>query len=94
MIPLARLRAGQALPGAVLGMAVAHFGVGLVTLGITGVQSFKVEQDVALCWIERVEDLLLKLDRGRMELDKQLLAPWRKSNEPGSAIGVADSPLE
>jgi cytochrome c-type biogenesis protein CcmF len=48
MIPLARLRAGQALPGAVLGMAVAHFGVGLVTLGITGVQSFKIEQDVAL----------------------------------------------
>jgi cytochrome c-type biogenesis protein CcmF len=48
MIPLARLRAGQALPGAVLGMAVAHFGAGLVTLGITGVQSFKIEQDVAL----------------------------------------------
>jgi cytochrome c-type biogenesis protein CcmF len=48
MIPIARLRAGQALPGAVLGMAVAHFGVGLVTLGITGVQSFKIEQDVAL----------------------------------------------
>jgi cytochrome c-type biogenesis protein CcmF len=48
MIPLARLRAGQALSGAVLGMAVAHFGVGLVTLGITGVQSFKIEQDVAL----------------------------------------------
>ncbi|MBF8291656.1 MAG: cytochrome biosis protein [Steroidobacteraceae bacterium] len=48
MIPLARLRAGQALPGAVLGMAVAHFGVGVVTLGITGVQSFKIEQDVAL----------------------------------------------
>ncbi len=48
LIPLARLRAGQALSGAVLGMAVAHFGVGLVTLGITGVQSFKIEQDVAL----------------------------------------------
>jgi cytochrome c-type biogenesis protein CcmF len=48
MIPLARLRARQALPGAVLGMAIAHFGVGLVTLGITGVQSFKVEKDVAL----------------------------------------------
>ncbi|MFZ2509311.1 MAG: heme lyase CcmF/NrfE family subunit [Steroidobacteraceae bacterium] len=48
MIPLARLRAGQAVPGAVLGMAIAHFGVGVVTLGITGVQSFKIEQDVAL----------------------------------------------
>ena len=48
MIPLARLRARQALPGAVLGMAIAHFGVGVVTLGITGVQSFKIEEDVAL----------------------------------------------
>jgi cytochrome c-type biogenesis protein CcmF len=48
MIPLARLRGGQTLSAAVLGMAVAHFGVGLVTLGITGVQSFKIEQDVAL----------------------------------------------
>ncbi len=48
MIPLSRLRARQALPGAVLGMAIAHFGVGLVTLGITGVQSFKIEKDVAL----------------------------------------------
>ena len=48
MIPLARLRARQTLPGAVLGMAVAHFGVGVVTLGITGVQSFKIERDVAL----------------------------------------------
>ena len=38
----------QPLPGAVLGMALAHFGMGLTTLGITGVQSFKVEEDVAL----------------------------------------------
>jgi len=48
VIPLARLRARQAIPGAVLGMVIAHFGVGLSTLGITGVQSFKIEQDVAL----------------------------------------------
>jgi cytochrome c-type biogenesis protein CcmF len=48
MIPFARLRARQGIPGAVLGMVVAHFGIGLVTLGITGVQSFKVEKDVAL----------------------------------------------
>ncbi len=47
-IPIARLRARQPLPAAVLGMVVAHFGIGLVTLGITGVQSFKVEKDVAL----------------------------------------------
>jgi len=48
VIPLARLRARQALPAAVLGMAVAHFGVGLATFGITGVQSFKIEKDFAL----------------------------------------------
>jgi cytochrome c-type biogenesis protein CcmF len=48
MIPITRLRARQALPGAVLGMSIAHFGAGLVALGITGVQSFKIEQDVAL----------------------------------------------
>jgi len=48
MIPIARWRARQAIPGAVLGMVVAHFGFGLATLGITGVQSFKVEKDVAL----------------------------------------------
>ncbi|MGH8129782.1 MAG: cytochrome c-type biogenesis CcmF C-terminal domain-containing protein, partial [Steroidobacteraceae bacterium] len=47
-IPIARLRARQSMPGAVLGMVIAHFGIGLATLGITGVQSFKVEKDVAL----------------------------------------------
>ena len=48
LIPMARLRSRQALPAAVLGMVVAHFGIGLATLGITGVQSFKVEKDFAL----------------------------------------------
>jgi cytochrome c-type biogenesis protein CcmF len=48
LIPLARLRARQGLPAAVVGMVIAHFGIGLATLGITGVQSFKVEKDVAL----------------------------------------------
>jgi cytochrome c-type biogenesis protein CcmF len=43
-----RLRSRQALPAAVVGMVVAHFGIGLATLGITGVQSFKVEKDFAL----------------------------------------------
>ncbi len=47
-IPIARLRGRQPIPGAVLGMAIAHFGIGLTTLGITGVQSFKIEKDVAL----------------------------------------------
>jgi cytochrome c-type biogenesis protein CcmF len=46
--PVARLRSRQPLPAAVLGMVVAHFGVGLTTLGITGVQSFKIEKDFAL----------------------------------------------
>ena len=48
LIPAARLRARQALPAAVVGMAVAHFGVGLAAFGITGVQSFKIEKDFAL----------------------------------------------
>jgi cytochrome c-type biogenesis protein CcmF len=29
-------------------MVIAHFGVGLATLGITGVQSYKIEKDFAL----------------------------------------------
>ena len=48
LIPVSRLRSRQPLPAAVLGMVVAHFGIGLATLGITGVQSFKVEKDFAL----------------------------------------------
>ena len=48
LVPFARLRSRQPLPAAALGMAVAHFGVGLATLGITGVESFKVEKDFAL----------------------------------------------
>ncbi len=47
-IVVVRLRARQPVPGAVLGMVIAHFGLGLSTLGITGVQSFKIEKDVAL----------------------------------------------
>ena len=48
LVPLARLRNRQPLPAAVLGMVVAHFGIGLATLGITGVESFKIEKDFAL----------------------------------------------
>ncbi len=47
-IVVVRLRTRLPIPGAVLGMVIAHFGIGLSTLGITGVQSFKIEQDVAL----------------------------------------------
>jgi cytochrome c-type biogenesis protein CcmF len=48
LVPIARLRSRQPMPAAVIGMVVAHFGIGLATLGITGVQSFKVEKDFAL----------------------------------------------
>jgi cytochrome c-type biogenesis protein CcmF len=48
LIPVARLRARQPMPAAVIGMVIAHFGMGLTTLGITGVQSYKVEKDFAL----------------------------------------------
>jgi cytochrome c-type biogenesis protein CcmF len=48
LVPLARLRARQPMPAAMLGMVVAHFGIGLATFGITGVQSYKVEKDFAL----------------------------------------------
>ncbi len=44
LIPLARLRARQTLPGAVLGMAIAHFGVGA---GDTGHHGRAVVQDRA-----------------------------------------------
>jgi cytochrome c-type biogenesis protein CcmF len=48
LIPVMRLRSRQPLPAAVVGMVVAHFGIGPATLGITGVQSFKIEKDFAL----------------------------------------------
>jgi len=46
--PVARLRAHQSLSRAVLGMAIAHFGVGLFVVGVTGVQSYRIEKDVGL----------------------------------------------
>jgi cytochrome c-type biogenesis protein CcmF len=48
LLVVLRLRGRQALPGAVLGMTVAHFGFGLATFGVTGVESFKVEKDFVL----------------------------------------------
>ncbi len=47
-VPLARLRARQPMPAAVIGMVIAHFGLGLTAMGITAVQSYKVEKDFAL----------------------------------------------
>ena len=29
-------------------MSIAHFGVGLFTIGVTGVESYKIEKDLAL----------------------------------------------
>jgi cytochrome c-type biogenesis protein CcmF len=46
--PIARLRARHTLSASVLGMALAHFGIGVLVIGITGVESYKIERDVAL----------------------------------------------
>jgi cytochrome c-type biogenesis protein CcmF len=46
--PIQRWRLGQHLPRAALGMAVAHLGVGLFAIGASGVESYKIEKDVAL----------------------------------------------
>jgi cytochrome c-type biogenesis protein CcmF len=46
--PWQRWRGGHSLPAAVLGMALAHIGVGMFTIGVTGVESSKIERDVAL----------------------------------------------
>ena len=46
--PFSRLRHGQTLSAAVLGMSIAHFGVGLFTIGVTAVESYKIERDLAM----------------------------------------------
>ena len=46
--PWQRWRSGHSLPASVLGMAIAHLGVGLFTIGVTGVESSKIERDIAL----------------------------------------------
>jgi cytochrome c-type biogenesis protein CcmF len=46
--PWQRWRGGHSLPAAVLGMAIAHIGVGMFTIGVTGVESSKIERDIAL----------------------------------------------
>ena len=46
--PLDRWRRGLSLSRAVLGMTIAHMGLGVAVLGLTTVQSFTVERDVAL----------------------------------------------
>jgi cytochrome c-type biogenesis protein CcmF len=46
--PWSRWRAGHSLPAAVIGMSLAHFGVGMFTIGVTGVEAYKIERDIAL----------------------------------------------
>jgi cytochrome c-type biogenesis protein CcmF len=46
--PVRRLRQKQALSAAVLGMSIAHLGVGIFAIGASGVESYKIEKDVAL----------------------------------------------
>ncbi len=46
--PLYRLRRHLSLPRALVGMTIAHIGLGVAVLALTTVQSFTVERDVAL----------------------------------------------
>jgi cytochrome c-type biogenesis protein CcmF len=46
--PVDRLRRGLSLPAGIVGMSLAHIGLGVLTIGITVVQSVTVERDTAL----------------------------------------------
>ncbi len=46
--PLRRIRSGVGMPRAVVGMTLAHLGLGLWTLGVAFVSSFSDERDVRL----------------------------------------------
>ena len=46
--PLQRLRLKQSISRGVLGMTVAHIGVGLFAIGVTVTQTYRVEKDIAL----------------------------------------------
>jgi cytochrome c-type biogenesis protein CcmF len=46
--PVRRLRGGQRLTASMLGMAIAHCGIGMFAIGASGVESYKIEKDVAL----------------------------------------------
>ena len=48
IMPYDAWRKQQALPRAMLGMAIAHFGVGVFAIGISGVASYTVEKDISL----------------------------------------------
>jgi cytochrome c-type biogenesis protein CcmF len=46
--PVRRFRQGQNLTAGLLGMTIAHIGVGMFAIGASGVESYKIEKDVAL----------------------------------------------
>ncbi|HEY2683259.1 MAG TPA: heme lyase CcmF/NrfE family subunit [Steroidobacteraceae bacterium] len=46
--PVRRLRLKQSLGAGVLGMSIAHLGIGMFAIGASGVESYKIEKDVAL----------------------------------------------
>ena len=53
--PFDRLRHRQRIPASVLGMCLAHLGVGLLTLGVSVTQTYRIEKDIALSPGERFE---------------------------------------
>jgi cytochrome c-type biogenesis protein CcmF len=53
--PVDRIRRGLSLSAAVLGMTLAHIGLGILTVGITTMESRKLERDVALSPGQQVE---------------------------------------
>jgi cytochrome c-type biogenesis protein CcmF len=53
--PVTRLRRRQRVPASVLGMCVAHLGVGILTLGVSVTQTYRIEKDVSLAPGQRVE---------------------------------------
>ncbi|HVC02897.1 MAG TPA: heme lyase CcmF/NrfE family subunit [Steroidobacteraceae bacterium] len=46
--PLQRWRQGQKLTVALVGMTIAHIGVGMFAIGVSGASTYKIEKDVAL----------------------------------------------
>jgi cytochrome c-type biogenesis protein CcmF len=53
--PVQRIRRSQSLSRGVVGMTVAHIGVGLFAIGVTVTQSYKIEKDIALAPGQTVE---------------------------------------
>jgi cytochrome c-type biogenesis protein CcmF len=53
--PIDRLRRGLSLSAAVIGMTVAHIGLGVITLGITTMERTMLSRDVALAPGKQVE---------------------------------------